>query len=200
MNVVMKKLMLILLAALLGVISNGAMADSYYDFTATFTGDITSVFKATLFNGGNDPSMPFTSLSNLSSIPLPPGLTFSEITPIGSVYGHGNQSGAPNHAYTDFTFSFLEAPIYYRLTAQNILGATAGGTGTLYVYASLSDAQSQLNAFGGGNLDSASFIQSVGDVAPEMNASFIPQVALMLACLFFLLGRKKENTEPLLSA
>ena len=34
-----------------------------------------------------------------------------------------------------------------------------------------------------------------GGVAPEMNASFIPQVALILACLFFLFGRKKENTQ-----
>ncbi len=40
MNVAVKKLTLILLATSLGVISNGAMADSYYDFTATFTGDI----------------------------------------------------------------------------------------------------------------------------------------------------------------
>ena len=37
-------------------------------------------------------------------------------------------------------------------------------------------------------------------IAPEMNASFIPQVALMLACLFFLLGRKKEVVEPMLAA
>jgi hypothetical protein len=38
-----------------------------------------------------------------------------------------------------------------------------------------------------------------GGAAPEMNASFIPQVALMLACLFFLLGRKKEVVEPFLA-
>ncbi len=37
-------------------------------------------------------------------------------------------------------------------------------------------------------------------VAPEMNPSHIPQVALMLACLFFLLGRKKENAGPKLTA
>lgn len=41
---------------------------------------------------------------------------------------------------------------------------------------------------------------SGGGVAPEMNAAFIPQVALMLACLFFLLGRKKENTESMMTA
>ena len=39
-----------------------------------------------------------------------------------------------------------------------------------------------------------------GGGAPEMNASFIPQVALMLACLFFLFGRKNEVVEPMLAA
>jgi len=41
---------------------------------------------------------------------------------------------------------------------------------------------------------------SGGGVAPEMNASQIPQVGLLLGCLFFLFGRKKENTEPMLTA
>ena len=39
-----------------------------------------------------------------------------------------------------------------------------------------------------------------GGVAPEMNASLIPQVGLLLACLFFLFGRKKEVVEPMLTA
>ncbi len=37
-----------------------------------------------------------------------------------------------------------------------------------------------------------------GGVAPEMNTSLIPQVGLLLACLFFLLGRKKEVAVPML--
>ena len=37
-------------------------------------------------------------------------------------------------------------------------------------------------------------------VAPEMDASLIPQVALLLACLFFLMGRKKHVVEPMLAA
>jgi hypothetical protein len=41
---------------------------------------------------------------------------------------------------------------------------------------------------------------SGGGAAPEMNASFIPQVGLMLGSLFFLMGRKKENTESMLTA
>ena len=39
-----------------------------------------------------------------------------------------------------------------------------------------------------------------GGIAPEMNASLIPQVGLLLGCLFFLMGRKREVVEPLLAA
>ena len=41
---------------------------------------------------------------------------------------------------------------------------------------------------------------SSGGIAPEMNASLIPQVGLLLGCLFFLFGRKTEVVEPLLTA
>ena len=42
-----------------------------------------------------------------------------------------------------------------------------------------------------------SLVVSASAVAPEMDGSLIPQVTLMLACLFFLMGRKKENVEPM---
>jgi hypothetical protein len=41
---------------------------------------------------------------------------------------------------------------------------------------------------------------SPSGVVPEMNASLIPQVGLLLGCLFFLMGRKKEVVEPILAA
>ena len=50
------------------------------------------------------------------------------------------------------------------------------------------------------NLSNGSMIVSpVSGIAPEMNASLIPQVGLLLGCLF-LMGRKKEVVEPLLTA
>ena len=48
-------------------------------------------------------------------------------------------------------------------------------------------------------LTSYTFTES-GGIAPEMNVSMIPQVGLLLACLFFLFGRKKENAEVMLAA
>ena len=41
---------------------------------------------------------------------------------------------------------------------------------------------------------------SGGGVAPEMNASLIPQVGLLLGCLFLMFGRKKEVVEPMMTA
>jgi len=38
-------------------------------------------------------------------------------------------------------------------------------------------------------------ITSNAGVAPEMNASLIPQVGLLLGCLFFMFGRKKQNSD-----
>jgi hypothetical protein len=39
-----------------------------------------------------------------------------------------------------------------------------------------------------------------GGAVPEMDASLIPQVCLLLAGLFLMFGRRKENTEPMLAA
>jgi ubiquitin len=44
-----------------------------------------------------------------------------------------------------------------------------------------------------------SLLVASSDSAPEMNASLIPQVGLLLGCLFFLFGRKKEVVQPLLT-
>ena len=49
------------------------------------------------------------------------------------------------------------------------------------------------------NSGSYNLVVGGGGVAPEMNASFIPQVGLLLGCLFFLMGRKKEVVEPMLA-
>lgn len=45
-----------------------------------------------------------------------------------------------------------------------------------------------------------SFMATPDGAAPEMNASLIPQVGLLLGCLFFLTGRKRENTEQMMTA
>ncbi len=50
------------------------------------------------------------------------------------------------------------------------------------------------------NPGSYNLVVGGGGVAPEMNASQIPQVGLLLGCLFFLMARKKENSEPMLTA
>ena len=56
--------------------------------------------------------------------------------------------------------------------------------------------------------DYSLFTVNVGDFgsmtssisAPEMSASLIPQVGLLLGCLFFLMGRKNEVVESMMTA
>ena len=48
--------------------------------------------------------------------------------------------------------------------------------------------------------DNAALTNYTFAIAPEMNASFIPQVGLLLGCLFFLMGRKREVVEPMMTA
>jgi len=43
------------------------------------------------------------------------------------------------------------------------------------------------------------YTPSEGGIAPEMNASLIPQVGLLLGCLFLMFGRKRVNTLNLVS-
>ncbi len=61
---------------------------------------------------------------------------------------------------------------------------------SLAYYPSIGTSDGTTLVYGGAGV----LTSSGGGVAPEMNASMIPQVALMLACLFFLMGRKRENT------
>ena len=47
------------------------------------------------------------------------------------------------------------------------------------------------------NPGSYNLVVGGGGVAPEMNASQIPQVGLLLGCLFFLYGRKREDASSI---
>ena len=100
----------------------------------------------------------------------------------GTVYYKGFNSGL----YGNLTKSFLSNAFF--LTATPVTGgATPVNNAPLDGYI----------------LPTANYFYSTGPfggVAPEMNASLIPQIALMLACLFLLFGRKKENEDSMQTA
>ena len=70
-----------------------------------------------------------------------------------------------------------------------------GGYGALIT----SDPNQSFSFYGDWSSYGNAVLSANSAVAPEMNASFIPQVGLLLGCLFFLFGRKKEVVLPLLT-
>ena len=107
-----------------------------------------------------------------------------------NTYDSSNTSGyyGVGSAHTSFTVSSNVPNYYYFMVAT----AVTGGANPIN--------DPSLNGF---ILASPSLTYSAAapvGVAPEMNGSLIPQVGLLLACLFFLFGRKKENTEVMLAA
>ena len=186
-----KKLLLISITLLLGVISGEARADT-----------------TNICNGPSDCSLGFQMYSTLSNE--------STFDPINQPWW-GNESaaflyaqgGAAYDAYinsgiTPVQFAYGAQGGVYRAVELSSAGITSLVTGSIYenpnyaIYAF---------AFSSNTNSIVDYVNTGGDLlhlsgspAPEMNASFIPQVALMLACLFFLLGRKKENTELMLAA
>ena len=180
----------------MALMSSGAMAQTNYDFTFTFSG-VTSTGTAT--STGADPSLPFSSISNLVSDGTP---NTYPIFPINGVYGYANQSvGGINSASVQFIVDAYQAFGFYQtIYATNTLGLLDGGTGFTNVYTSLELAQANNPADAYISVPIDSFNITLSPVAPEMDASLIPQVGLLLGCLFFLMGRKKEVVEPVLAA
>ena len=167
------KLLLALATALLGVMSSGAIAQTYtttvngtsYDFTyitGSFT-DNSALLQSQPWWGSESTATTFMTAVGVN-------LGF----PADQPYGHGPY----------FTFSQTYIPMFGYIN-----------------YASMNTSYGPDCCAAPGSSESVSYAVATpaGGIAPEMNASFIPQVALMLACLFFLFGRKKENTEPMLA-
>jgi hypothetical protein len=179
-----------------------AQADTNYDFSSTISGS-GEVISATLTNVGGGSYIPFSSISNLSSTLGPlssPTIIANTTNGLNGVWGYGNTAGE-NIANVNFIFQRASDPLYYSLYAQNTLGSISGGTGNLFSFASMELAQGgPVNALNNIDATSATFTVSGGAAAPEMNASLIPQVGLLLGCLFFLFGRKKEVVEPMMTA
>lgn len=108
-------------------------------------------------------------------------------TPVSS-YG-----GSEYYAPTSLGISFASNGTNYSISANpyidqsHAIGTFGVGSASLYGVVDIS-CNSNCSLGGGGG------------IAPEMNPSFIPQVGLLLGCLFFLFGRKKESAEVGLAA
>ena len=201
-----KKLLLILITLFLGVVSNGVVAQTSYNFTESFIGvgglaDVTlsGVFQANTGSGEQS----ILGWSNLTFGPNTNPLLNSSATyfptslpslPLGSYDAQANVFGDGIGYGSNVVFnSNLSNPGGNH--SWVFLGTSLPLGGGLN-YCQLQDCA---NGTGMGQYISQGYTIT-SDAAPEMNASLIPQVGLLLACLFFLFGRKREVVEPLLPA
>jgi len=174
MSTSFKKLLLVSITLLLGVMSSGAMAQTTnYDFS--FSGNnsysITGMFGVT--------SGVITSISGTVTAPNSYNGAIQFLIPPGGFAGNDNM--------------YFPAGPY--LNYDGVSFQTSGGTLNLYY----DSGSTYLLGDNNTDISAGSMTSSIsGGVAPEMNASLIPQVGLLLGCLFFLFGRKREVVEPML--
>lgn len=216
------------LSALMG--GGVANALTNYDFNATLSNGWTmsAVYTADssqatsqLYQGVTYTSTPFVSVSNFTLNGIA-GYGVNPTLPANS-YNSGYNYGYVSSSSASPSLSYFSQLLYQNNYSSNLAHSPNVETDYITVYSSapLTTNGSSFywphhytftstSAFGPSNSVSSAILftsatwtpQSSpgGGVAPEMNTSFIPQVALMLACLFFLLGRKKENTEQMMTA
>ena len=184
MNTTMKKLLLALTTTVLGVLSGTASADTSYNFSDTFSGgDRPGVYTGTV-TVTDDISHVVLGFSNLK---------IDNVSIQSSWDGMGGANSNQNAGYIVNTSSYTFIYSY-----NNGYGARISNLG--HPYGSYSYGDNESTGFINQSLICVSNCSVGGGVAPEMNASLIPQVGLLLGCLFFLFGRKREVVEPLLTA
>ena len=164
----LRKLLLISITLLLGVMSGGVHAqftDYTFSYAGTYDGytNISGNFTANDSNGGNVSS--------------------------GSFYENGILVGG-----TSFSGSYNTSENSQFLVSG--LSKATGGDGTILFFgpnkASGMGFNMVDNVINYGGVTAT--ITSVG--APEIDGSLAPKVGFLLGCLFLMFGRKKQNSEP----
>ena len=196
-----KKIIVTVTFALSSLMSVGvALAQTSYDFTASFVEQSVSPYpniityrgQANTDNLGNITALNNVAFYQGTSLPI----SWNSITP-GSFGGTINAPGSlnlqsePQFVSGSYNFYFTDVSNGGGYIGTNYVNVVSFLGGTTLTSPILLPGYADKTLTGNVNVAIAG--------APEMNASFIPQVALMLACLFFLMGRKKETVEPMLA-
>ena len=160
-----------------------------------------SITTLTNSQGGNSSTPATTALTYTGNLPTNYNVIINSYTnygqlaltnPTGTAF---NFSIDPSSTVTAHTYSDVLQGLS---TINNVTGSTGTIDSGAYTYSLQFDAGK--GAANDWNLVVAAAGGGSGGAAPEMNASLIPQVGLLLGSLFFLMGRKKESTEVALTA
>ena len=195
---------------LLGVMSGGVMAQATYSFE--FVGSSTREYPTDFVTGfGGSASLIFT-VDNTSSM----------ITNVAGSVSNGSVDGSGNlnryHVSMDPKYTLSGNNVYYPSASYvldiqgvnfssdngylfNLASASSSGPGYpgYILTSSVNGPVGGLTEFflpGGGTDTSYGSLSA----APEIDGSLAPKVGFLLGCLFLIFGRKKQNTEPMLTA
>ncbi len=165
-----KKIFLALVTVALGATSSGAMAIA----------DVPIEVGGTIYNF-NYVTGSYTALSstyfNTTYMPWwgDKASAIDFATAIGVDLGYPNNSGSLGPSF-----------------AHNLIGSVVRGKAYSDVGLYTNDANVDTS-------NSYAIIMPASAAVPEIDGALIPQVGLLLAGLFIILGRRKENTEPMLA-
>ena len=176
---------------ILGISS--ARADTFYNFSQTFNLNGTNeVFAGTFSTTTGSGAQNITGWSNM---------TFG---PVGTSYGvkylyNGGLVGT--YSYNPTTGRLYAMPTF---TSDYVTNPYYVGSKMFAMYQNYSGQQLSrifsYSADGSARRSSSSvstFTITLAAAVPEIDGALIPQVGLLLAGLFIILGRKKESAEPL---
>ena len=178
MTTTIKKLLLTLVTAVLGVMSGGVIAQTSYNFDYTYTSDTPAEMHATIVVDAD-----YTVTNMIGTIDF-------MFTGVQIIQGASGGPFGPTAPWGGGYSIFFSTPtenfeLYYDGTRgggeYNLTNQTSG-------YASFAAPSNVI----------VSCLSGCAAV-PEIDGALIPQVGLLLAGLFIILGRRKENTEPLLA-
>jgi len=203
MSASLKKLLLISITLLLGVMSIGVKAQTNYDFTQTFNFYLggSKTFSGVFQTNSGSGDQAILGWSSLTFGPDPNPL----LNP-AAAYVVSNVNYYPLGGYNAQTNVFSSSdPSFPNYVLFNSAFSNGHGNNSWALSPQLNslgpcDNSNCTGVYGGYESAGAAIITVSGGIAPEMNASLIPQVGLLLGCLFFLFGRKKEVVEPMLTA
>ena len=181
MTTSLKKLLLISITLLLGMISGGVMAQTYtnYDFTETNDGTYGDnfVFTGTVQVDTSKSTNNVVGITNWNFVGHQNNLATSDA------------SGTVNLATKEYAFDF-----YFYYPGPSPSGLSAASI--------LSVANSSIYgpSINYGDYYSSSLTPSGPGGAPEIDGSLAPKIALLLGCSYLMFGGKKQNSEPMMTA
>ena len=198
----LKKLLLISITLLLGVMSSGARAQTNYDFTQTFSSDgggsntFSGVFQTTS-GSGVQAILGWSSLTfgpNTNPLLNPTAEYVASnvyYLPLGSYNAQTNVFSSSDSAFPNY--------VLFNSALTNGHGNNSWALSPQLNSLGPCDNSNCTGVFGGYISAGAATI-TVSAVAPEIDGSLAPKVGFLLGCLFLMFGRKKQDTEPMMTA